>query len=81
MTLPALELAGLEVHVEIPEGPLTVHVVVPLGATAPVVPVIVALKARVELRAPVPITTPVATATGVALGTNTSGAETVARAR
>jgi len=81
VTAPADVVAGLEVQEEIEAGPLTFHVRVPEGATAPTVPVTVAVKAKVELSAPLPTTTPVATTVGVAFGTRTFGAGAAASDR
>ena len=61
-----------------PALPVTLHVVVPVGATAPVVPVTVTVNVSVELRVPPPVPTKVTV--GVTFAITTLTGEVVARA-
>ena len=57
MTAPSEVAAGVVVQLAIPALPETFQLIVPVGALAPVVPVTVAVKVRVELSDPPPLPT------------------------
>ena len=48
VTAPLLVAAGVDVQLVIPEVPVTDQVVVPVGASAPVIPVTVSVNTKLE---------------------------------
>jgi hypothetical protein len=55
VTTPVWLVGAVEAHALTPTGPFRVHVIFPVGAAEPVVPVASAVKVRVEFSAPPPL--------------------------